>query len=159
MFACIGHKSKKNNIKPKQYKKSKRYGKSKRYNKTQRGGVEVGVGVGWGKVRDRVMGTLNNNFNALKEKAQQALNAKKEAMKEFITNNQGKINVEETKTKILDKLNAAKVKIEALIGKLNNGNVNIDNIVETDGAEEFIDPEDIALNDESNEGPNKEDNN
>ena len=167
MKMVIGRKSKKNNIKPKQYKKSKRYGKSKLYNKTQRGGVREG----WGFIK--------TNLNSLKEQAQQALNAKKKAMNGFITKNQSNINVEKTKTKILDKLDAAKKKIEALMSNLNNNNnVNIDNIVETEGAEEFIGLEDIALNDEqiegqiegpndgqieesneeSNEGQNKEDN-
>ena len=133
MKMVIGRKSKKNNIKPKQYKKSKRYGKSKRYNKTQRGG-------GWKAVRD--------NLILLNQKGQQALNAKKDAMKELIKNNQSNINVETTKAKILGKLKAAKDKIEALMSKLENDNANINDIVETDGAEEFIDQEDIALNEE-----------
>lgn len=151
MKMVIGRKSKKNNIKPKQYKKSKRYGKSKRYNKTQRGGA----GERWRHAMVGVMGTLNNNFNSMKEKAQSALNAKKEAMKGFITENQSKINVEKTKTKILEKLNAAKDKINNLIGKLENDDENIDDTVVNDGAE-FIEPEDIALNEGPNEGPNKE---
>ena len=144
MKMVIGRKSKKNNIKPKQYKKSKRYGKSKRYNKTQRGGVDWNV--------------IKNNLKSIKENAQSALNEKKNVMKGFITKNQSNINVEKTKTKILDKLDAAKKNIEALMSNLNNDNVNIDNIVETEGAEKFIGLEDIALNDEQIEGPNEESN-
>ena len=48
-------------------------------------------------------------------------------------------------------------KVNAM-SNLNNDNVNIDNIVETEGAEKFIGLEDIALNDEQIEGPNEESN-
>ena len=146
MKMVIGRKSKKNNIKPKQYKKSKRYGKSKRYNKTQRGG-------GWGNIKNNL-----NLIKEIKEKAHSALNDKKNEMQGFITNNKGKINVKETKIKFLEKLNAAKNKIESLILKLNNDNVNIDDRVVNEGAE-FFDTEDIELNEELNdEGLNDEDN-
>jgi uncharacterized protein YlxP (DUF503 family) len=146
MKMVIGRKSKKNNIKPKQYKKSKRYGKSKRYNKTQRGG-----GVGWGDITTKII-SLKKRGQEIKEKAQSALNEKKNVMKSFITENQSKINVEETKTKILDKLDAAKKNIEALMSKLKNDDENIENIV-NDGAE-FIDSDDVVLNEGQIEGPN-----
>ena len=149
MKMVIGRKSKKNNIKPKQYKKSKRYGKSKRYNKTQRGGGR------WDDLKNK-LNSLKERGQAAKERVQQALNAKKDAIEEFIKDNQSNINVETTKAKILGKLNASKTKIEALMSKLENNNENINDIVKTDGAEEFIDPEDIALNEGPNEGPNEE---
>jgi len=146
----IGRKSKKNNIKPKQYKKSKRYGKSKRYNKTQRGGG--GGGKGWVQVMDGVRDTLNN-LKSIKEQAQSALNAKKKAMNGFITENQSKIDLKTTKEKFIKKLKASKDKIEALMSNLENDNENIQNIV-NDGAE-FIDSDDVVLNEGQIEGPNE----